>query len=160
MIDGSNGHLKRRKRSVTSKEHKIILSTFNHGSLGLSQANQTKSNHLVKNKPKAESVKGKRKKVYDSKISHPASKTECKSPLQCCCREKGVIEDCWGYCVDVKGHSSQSRSLGVERGICEKWLSLINYCIYCFNPGRMQNKVNSYSIDLFFNFIISIWMNN
>jgi len=43
--DGSNGHLKRRKRSVTSKEHKIILSTFNHGSLG--SPKQIKQNQMI-----------------------------------------------------------------------------------------------------------------
>ena len=156
MIDGSNRLLKRPKRSVTSKEHKITASTFNHGSLGFSQSYQTKSNDLVTNKPEAEFVRGKRKPVYHSKIEHPAPMTECQNPRQCCCKEKGVPLHCWGYCVDVKEHSSRSRSLargrglGVMRGKCEEWLSLINYCIYCYKPGRMQNKINSHSVDLFF----------
>ena len=139
MIDGSNGLLKRPKRSVTSKEHEITASTFNHGSLGFSQTYQTSSNYLVTNKPEAESVKGKRRKVYSSRIQHPApiTITECKNPHECCCKEKGVIDVCWGYCVDVKEHSSRSRSFGVVRGICQKWLSLINYCIYCYKPGRI-----------------------
>ena len=148
MIDGSNRLLKRPKRSVTSKEHEIAASTFNHGSLGFSQTYQTKSNDLVTKKPEAESVKGKRKKVYNSRIQHHVPITECKNPRQCCCKEKGVIDVCWGYCVDVKEYSS--RSFGVVRGICQRWLSLINYCIYCYKPGRMKNKINSHSVDIFF----------
>ena len=63
------------------------------------------------------------------------SETECQTPYQCCCREKGVVDMCWGYCVDIRDKKYTSRSLAV-RGICYKWLSIINYCTYCSHAGK------------------------
>ena len=63
------------------------------------------------------------------------SETECQTPYQCCCREKGVVDICWGYCVDIKDKRYSSRSLAA-RGPCQKWLSIINYCIYCYHGGK------------------------
>ena len=111
----------------------------------------TTSNELATNQPNADFVKKEKKKrkrrlLHSSKNlarNHPKSEmssskplSECRNPHQCCCREKGVVDICWGYCVDIKEYSS--RSLAVL-GICEKWMSLINYCIYCYKHGNIKS---------------------
>ena len=49
-------------------------------------------------------------------------------PREKCCREKGVPDVCFGYCMRTRTHeASRFRSGGIT-GICEKWLDEIGEC--------------------------------
>ena len=146
-------------QSISSKE---TASPLFHGSSASSMSYHTNYDRLATYKPQAERVQGKRKVVHSARISErkvissskniphqQESSTECNTPHQCCCREKGVVDVCWGYCVDIKEYSSKSRSMGVVMGICAKWMSLINYCVYCFKPGMINFKIAQYFVDEF-----------
>ena len=74
------------------------------------------------------------------KTKTPIPTTECQTPQQCCCREKGVADICWGYCVDIKDTNYISRSLSVV-GVCKKWFSIINYCTYCSHGSKEITKL-------------------
>ena len=51
-------------------------------------------------------------------------KSGCKTPYQCCCKDKGVADDCWYLCTDGSRHMKASSH-------CDKWMKLISECIYC-----------------------------
>ena len=133
MID-SNGAIVRSKRSPSEDENGFAPPPAPYVTKYSSTIYPTKSDKIFTNKPillEAISDK-KRRRITTSSNNSGSSSTECKSPRQCCCREKGVVDVCWGYCLDIKEYSSRSMAV---LGICEKWMSLINYCIYCYKPG-------------------------
>ena len=133
MID-SKGAIARSKRSPSEDENGFAPPPAPYLPRYSSPIYPTKSDKLFTNKAilmEAISGKRRREKITSSNNSGLSS-TECQSPRQCCCREKGVIDVCWGYCLDIKEYSSRSFAV---LGICEKWMSLINYCIYCYKPG-------------------------
>ena len=50
---------------------------------------------------------------------------KCDDPVEECCREKGVVDVCLGYCESDKSDKERS---GMKAGICEKWFNQIVEC--------------------------------
>ena len=50
--------------------------------------------------------------------------------MQKCCREKGVIDVCFGYCEtsEDKPEKQAMARQGPVTGICEKWFEIIGKC--------------------------------
>ena len=129
IMTDSNGSIIRSKRSLSEDENGFEPPPTPYQPHHSTPVHPTKANKLATIKPK---TVGQGRRIIISSNSLAVSSTECNTPRQCCCREKGVVDVCWGYCLDIKEYSSRSVAV---LGICEKWMSLINYCIYCYEPG-------------------------
>ena len=49
----------------------------------------------------------------------------CAHPGEECCREKGVVDVCFGYCESERSNAARSV---MKTGICEKWFKQIAEC--------------------------------
>ena len=54
-----------------------------------------------------------------------SKKVERVSDIEKCCREKGLIDYCFGYC---KWGLTKTVSRSLQTGICRKWFSTIEEC--------------------------------